>query len=80
MPSFKPISLMNHNRGVFGLNLAHLWTEHRQLESGMQLLLLELQSGRLQPIVSRTFPLERAADAHRFMQSRANVGKVVLIC
>jgi NADPH:quinone reductase-like Zn-dependent oxidoreductase len=30
--------------------------------------------------VSRTFPLERAADAHRFMQSRANVGKVVLIC
>jgi NADPH:quinone reductase-like Zn-dependent oxidoreductase len=80
MPSFKPISLMNHNRGVFGLNLAHLWNEHRQLESGMQLLLQELEGGRLQPIVSRTFPLERAADAHRFMQSRANVGKVVLIC
>jgi NADPH:quinone reductase-like Zn-dependent oxidoreductase len=80
MPSFKPTSLMGHNRGVFGLNLAHLWNEHRQLESWMQLLLLELEGGRLQPIVSRTFPLERAADAHRFMQSRANVGKVVLIC
>jgi NADPH:quinone reductase-like Zn-dependent oxidoreductase len=80
MPTFKPISLMSHNRGVFGLNVAHLWNERRQLESGMQLLLLELEAGRLQPIVSRTFPLERAADAHRFVQSRANVGKVVLIC
>ncbi len=80
MPTFKPISLMSHNRGVFGLNVAHLWNERRQFESGMQLLLLELEGGRLQPIVSRTFPLERAADAHRFVQSRANVGKVVLIC
>ena len=80
MPRFKPMSLISHNRGVFGLNIAHLWNEHRQLESGMQLLLLELEGGRLQPIVSKTFPLERAADAHRFMQSRANVGKVVLIC
>jgi len=80
MPRFKPMSLMSHNRGVFGLNLAHLWDEHRHLESGMQQLLLEVEGGRLQPIVSRTFPLERAADAHRFMQSRANVGKVVLIC
>ena len=80
MPRFKPMSLMSHNRGVFGLNLAHLWDEHRHLESGMQQLLLEVEGGRLQPIVARTFPLERAADAHRFMQSRANVGKVVLIC
>ena len=38
----------------------------------------ELGAGRLQPIVARTFPLERAADAHRFIQSRANIGKVVL--
>jgi len=80
MPSFKPLSLMNRNRGVFGLNLGHLWDERRQLGSAMQLLLQEIQAGRLQPVVARTFPLERAADAHRFLQSRSNIGKVILTC
>jgi NADPH:quinone reductase-like Zn-dependent oxidoreductase len=80
MPSFKPLSLMNKNRGVFGLNLEHLWDERRQLGSAMQQLLQEIQAGRLQPVVARTFPLERAADAHRFLQSRSNIGKVILTC
>lgn len=78
MRSFKPLSLINHNRGVFGLNLAHLWDEHAQLASAMQTLLQETAAGRLQPVVAKTFPLENAPDAHRYMQSRANVGKIVL--
>jgi NADPH:quinone reductase-like Zn-dependent oxidoreductase len=78
MPAFKPLSLMNRNRGVFGLNLGHLWDERRHLTEGMTLLLGEVAAGRLRPAVARTFPLEQAADAHRFMQSRANIGKVVL--
>jgi NADPH:quinone reductase-like Zn-dependent oxidoreductase len=78
MPRFAPLSLMNRNRGVFGLNLGHLWHEHAQLADAMRAILLEVAAGRLQPIVARTFPLEQAADAHRFMQSRSNIGKVVL--
>ena len=78
MPSFGPLSLMNRNRGVFGLNVGHLWDERRPLQILMDLILEELHAGRLQPIVSKTFPLERAADAHRFIQSRSNIGKVVL--
>jgi len=44
----------------------------------MQVLLQEVAAGRLDPVVAKTFPLDRAADAHRFMQSRANIGKVIL--
>jgi NADPH:quinone reductase-like Zn-dependent oxidoreductase len=29
-------------------------------------------------VVSEAFPLERVADAHRYMGERKNVGKVVL--
>ncbi|HWK10622.1 MAG TPA: zinc-binding dehydrogenase, partial [Vicinamibacterales bacterium] len=29
MPSFGPLSLINRNRGVFGLNVGHLWDERR---------------------------------------------------
>ena len=79
MPKFKPLPLMNRNRGVFGLNLGHLWDERRQLIEAMTLLLGEVAVGRLHPVIARTFPLERADEAHRFMQSRANIGKVVLI-
>jgi NADPH:quinone reductase-like Zn-dependent oxidoreductase len=78
MPTFGPLSLINRNRGVFGLNIGHLWEERKRLQPLMELLMTELSAGRLQPIVARTFPLERAADAHRFIQSRANIGKVVL--
>ena len=79
MPSFRPLSLMNHNRGVLGLNLGHLWGEGHQLRSAMHSLLEDVAAGRLRPVVAATFPLERAGDAHRYLQSRANIGKVVLV-
>jgi NADPH:quinone reductase-like Zn-dependent oxidoreductase len=78
MPSFRPLSLMNHNRGVLGLNLGHLWEQGRQLRAAMESILLEVSAGRLRPVVAHTFPLERAGEAHRYLQSRANIGKVVL--
>jgi NADPH:quinone reductase-like Zn-dependent oxidoreductase len=77
-PRFDPLSMINRNRGVFGLHLGHLWEERRQLAPLMEMLLGELSGGRLTPVVARTFPLERAGDAHRFIQSRCNIGKVVL--
>jgi synaptic vesicle membrane protein VAT-1 len=77
-PTFDPLSLINRNRGVFGLHAGHLWEEHTQVAPLMQVLLSELRAGRLRPVVAKTFPLDRAADAHRFIQSRANIGKVVL--
>jgi NADPH:quinone reductase len=37
-----------------------------------------LESGRVKPIVYRTYPLKEAADAHRLMESSEHVGKIVL--
>ncbi len=37
-----------------------------------------LESGRVRPIVYRTFPLNEAAAAHRLMESSEHVGKIVL--
>ena len=77
-PRFDPMSLINRNRGVFGLHVGHLWSERRQLAPLIEMLMSELGAQRLTPVVARTFPLEKAADAHRYIQSRQNIGKVVL--
>ncbi|MBA16695.1 MAG: NAD(P)H-quinone oxidoreductase [Sphingomonas sp.] len=37
-----------------------------------------VEQGRLKPIIDATFPLDRAADAHRRMESGEHVGKIVL--
>jgi len=77
-PPFNPADLMNDNKGVFGLNLLRLWGERKLIAAAMEALLTDFSGGRLKPVVSKTFPLGRAADAHTFLQDRANIGKVVL--
>ena len=39
----------------------------------------EAAAGRLRPVVGRTFPLERAAEAHAAMEARGVVGKTLLL-
>jgi putative PIG3 family NAD(P)H quinone oxidoreductase len=42
-------------------------------------LLPWLASGQVRPLIHSRLPLERAADAHRLLESNANLGKVLLI-
>lgn len=37
-----------------------------------------IEAGDIRPVVHATFPLERAADAHRLMESNAHIGKIIL--
>jgi putative PIG3 family NAD(P)H quinone oxidoreductase len=37
-----------------------------------------LDSGRVAPVIHATFPLAKAADAHRLMESSAHIGKIML--
>jgi NADPH:quinone reductase-like Zn-dependent oxidoreductase len=47
----------------------------RQLETRVWPL---LASGVVRPVIHATFPLARAADAHRMMETSAHIGKIVL--
>jgi NADPH:quinone reductase-like Zn-dependent oxidoreductase len=70
---------MNDNHGVLGFNLGHLWDEMDRLRASLLTILDHYRAGQIQPTVAMTFPLAEAAAAHAFIQSRQNVGKVVLI-
>jgi NADPH:quinone reductase-like Zn-dependent oxidoreductase len=78
IPWFHPIKLMNDNRAVIGVNLGHLWDRIELLRREMLSVLADCAAGRLKPVVGKTFPLVEAAAAHRYMQERQNIGKVVL--
>jgi NADPH:quinone reductase-like Zn-dependent oxidoreductase len=79
MPKFRPIDLMNENRGVFGVNLGHLWDRQEVLRSIMEEILALVEKRELDPVVDRSFSLADAAKAHEYIQSRQNFGKVVLV-
>ena len=69
---------MNDNKAVIGVNLGHLWDRIELLRGEMLGLLADYGAGRIAPVVGKTFPLAEAAAAHRFIQERQNVGKVLL--
>lgn len=79
MPWFNPIGLMNGNKGVFGVNLGHLWHEGERVRGWMQNILNGVQEGWIRPHVDRTFSIEHASAAHAYIEARKNIGKVVLV-
>jgi NADPH:quinone reductase-like Zn-dependent oxidoreductase len=78
MGSFKPIAMMNDNRGVFGVNVGHLWDQAAELRAMLDEILALVARGVLDPLIDRTFPLDKAADAHAHLQAHKNFGKVLL--
>lgn len=78
-PFLHPVDLMNRNRGVFGVHLGFMWKEKDLLRSWMTGILKGVEEGWIRPHVDRAFPFAEAADAHRYIEGRKNIGKVVLI-
>jgi NADPH:quinone reductase-like Zn-dependent oxidoreductase len=79
MPWWKSLSMMNENKGVFGLNMLSWWDREGNLDRLTAPLMADLEAGRLEPVVAEAFPFERAGEAHEFIAQRRNVGKVVLL-
>lgn len=77
-PRFGPLALMSDNRSVAGVNLGHVWNETALLGPQMDALLGYARDGRITPRVDRTFSFSQAADAHRYIHERRNIGKVLL--
>ena len=79
MPKFKPVKLMQENRGVFGVNLGQLWDEAELLAGMLRQILDLVEQGKLSPVVDKTFRFSEAAKAHQYIQDRKNFGKVLLL-
>lgn len=78
-PRFSPLRLMNDNRTVSGVNLAHLLDRMDVMGPQMAEVLRLYQAGRIAPHVNRTFRFDEAAAAHHYLHDRRAMGKVLLV-
>jgi len=79
-PRFGPLSLIERNVGVWGFHLALLRGREDRIAAAMGEIVRRVETGGLKPAIARTFPLNAggAAEAHRFIHQRRNIGKVLL--
>ncbi len=75
-PSF--LTLLNHNWSVAGLNLGHLWSEIDRLRDVGDAIIAGWARGDIRPVIAAEVPFEEAGDAHRMLEERKNLGKVIL--
>jgi NADPH:quinone reductase-like Zn-dependent oxidoreductase len=57
---------------------SYIWDKPHRFAAVKDLILRGLEGGQLKPVIDRTFPLERIADAHRYLESNEQVGKIVV--
>ena len=76
-PVFPVLMMMRDSKSVIGLNMLTL-QDAKGLTDYMQPLTDLMEQGVIDPVVAESFPVEQAADAHRYLSERKNIGKVVL--
>ena len=63
---------------VRGYTLFEITANPEKLARGKQYVYDGLVSGALHPVIARTFSLDEIVEAHRFMESNQQVGKIVV--
>lgn len=82
--SGKPASISSNQlqgscRSVLGFSFGTLRRKQPHEVSGiMQAVITLLAEGKLHMVIGEQFPLAKAADAHRHLESRASTGKILL--
>ena len=79
LPYYTPLRLMHDNKSVSGINLAHLWDHVEVVREWMEQIIFWYDEALFRPTIDKTFPFEKAAEAHHYLQDRQNIGKVLLI-
>jgi NADPH:quinone reductase-like Zn-dependent oxidoreductase len=78
MPRFNPLKLMRDNIAIIGVGMGSMPSRTALTRSEMEEIFKLYDSGKLKPVIGKSFPLPEAASAHKYIHARKNIGKVVL--
>jgi len=78
LPRVNIMKMAEGSYGVMATHLGYLMPQPDKLMPIYDQMCRFVQEHRLRPLVGEIFPLEEAAKAHRFIESRHSTGKVLL--
>lgn len=79
MPRPGFLTLLNRNWAIAGLNLGHLWSEIERLRGVGDAIMDGWSRGIVRPVIAAEMRFEEAGAAHRVLEERRNLGKVILV-
>jgi NADPH:quinone reductase-like Zn-dependent oxidoreductase len=63
---------------IRGYVLMEITSDPQRLERGKRFVNDGLADGSFKPIIAKTFPLEEIVEAHRYLESNQQIGKIVV--
>jgi NADPH:quinone reductase-like Zn-dependent oxidoreductase len=66
------------NLSIRGWVASTIWNDPPRFTRAKALVLQGLRDGHLKPVIARTFPLSEIVEAHRYLESNQQVGKIVV--
>jgi NADPH:quinone reductase-like Zn-dependent oxidoreductase len=66
------------NLSIRGWVASTIWNYPDRFARAKDLILQGLADGHLKPVISKTFPLRDIAEAHRYLESNQQLGKIVV--
>jgi NADPH2:quinone reductase len=73
-----PMRLVGPNQAIAGFYLGGHFSRPNRLQAALNEIVASVSDGRLKLHIGTRLPLDRAAEAHRLLEERKTVGKVIL--
>jgi NADPH:quinone reductase-like Zn-dependent oxidoreductase len=64
---------------IRGYVLFEVVSDPARLKRGIDFVVTGLSSGKLKPVIAKTFPFEQIVEAHRYLESNQQIGKIVVM-
>jgi NADPH:quinone reductase-like Zn-dependent oxidoreductase len=75
---FPLFAVLTKSLTLRGYLVHEITADPARLQSAKAFVLGGLESGALRPIIARTFPFDQIVEAHRYLESNAQFGKIVV--
>lgn len=72
------MDLLGKTLTVRGYVLFEITSNPARLERAKQFAVDGLAAGKLKPVIAKTFPFEQIVEAHRYLESNQQIGKIVV--
>ncbi len=72
------MQVLGKNLTIRGYQLFEVTNDAKRLERAKAFITKGLEEGKLKPVVARTFPFEKIVEAHKYMETNSQIGKIVV--